>query len=314
VRCQFEGRCRNYPDFLIVGAAKSGTSTLHTYLSRHPDVVMPPHKETLFFQIITNPNQASRRYNPYIVDNLQDYLGIFDRAREGQQCGESCPSYLYYHEHTIANLRRLHPRWQDVRIIIILREPVDKIISHYFYMKNIISQIDPALAAESLEECLRREPERAGQPDVLVDLLYVENTRYHDQVKAYVDVFPHVAVYLFEELKEDPVGFFRKVCRNLGLHEGVAGECCRSGPQNRGVRKRLPVPILGRTFQVLAGSKFGQWISAGLPARCREVIRNFFEPPEEISNRVRQHLKTLFREEVVRLARLTGLDLTRWGY
>lgn len=77
----------NFPDFLVVGAAKSGTSSLHHYLNAHPQIFMPQHtKELWFWHIITNPNKAVYVYIPKheIPQSLLEYLAVFEDSREDQ--------------------------------------------------------------------------------------------------------------------------------------------------------------------------------------------------------------------------------------
>ncbi len=145
----------NYPDFLVVGAAKSGTSSLHRYLARQPDIVLPPTKETWFWHQNRNANRAIFNYwdESRIPASLEEYLGLFDHAEPGQLVGEVCPSYLYYHEQTIESLTEFHPRWREVKIIIILRNPTDRILSEYRFVRQ--HGLDPEQLG--LDDALRRE-------------------------------------------------------------------------------------------------------------------------------------------------------------
>ena len=129
---------RNHIDFLLVGAPKAGTSSVHKYLFQHPDIFLTEQKELLFWHLISNPNKTQADYMNIYIDSLDKYLTLFDAAEPEQICGEITPSYLYYHEYVISNLKKLHPKWQKVKIIIILREPVDKSISHYKFLNTRI--------------------------------------------------------------------------------------------------------------------------------------------------------------------------------
>ena len=314
VKCQIDGTERNLPDFLIVGAAKSGTTSLHHYLSRHPDVVVPATKETLFFHQVTNPNNGQLRFLPNAVTDFDKYTQLFDHARTGQVCGESCPSYLIYHQRTIENIQRYHPNWKELKIIIILREPVDKIVSHYLFVKNTLSQLDPSLANESLIASLWKERGRSHLPETLVDVLYIENTSYYEQVKAYLDVFPKVKIYLYDDLCGNETALFADLCRYLGIREDVAETCCAEKKFNVRIEKRSPWGPLGHLFVNFAKTKSGSRLLQSLSARKRNRLKDFFEPPEDIGWISRTLLKEMFRAEVSRLGRLIGRDLSCWGY
>ena len=71
-----------YPDFLIVGAAKSGTTSLYHYLSEHPQIFLQKKiKETLFWHITSNPNKTQTKYLRNYISNIDDYLKLFEEAQ-----------------------------------------------------------------------------------------------------------------------------------------------------------------------------------------------------------------------------------------
>ena len=114
---------KSLPNFLIVGAAKSGTTALYHYLNQHPDIFLTPIKETNFFSMEGNtvnfngPGDKSGTHSTSI-NNLEGYCKQFSRAKDKDVLGEVCPSYLYYPEAPI-NIYKYIP---DVKIITIFHD------------------------------------------------------------------------------------------------------------------------------------------------------------------------------------------------
>ena len=111
------------PNFLIVGAAKSGTTSLFHYLKQHPEVFMPDLKEPQFLVC----EKIKGRLHKYI-DSAAEYYELFEKSTE-KCAGEASVFYLYYFEEAIKNIKK--ELGSDVKIIIVLREPVSRAISAY---------------------------------------------------------------------------------------------------------------------------------------------------------------------------------------
>ena len=107
----------------IVGAPKAGTTSLHYYLNQHADVSMSSVKEPNFF---SSKEVESLFYNSKCIDDSNDYHGLFSKEKR-QIIGEASVSYLYYEK--VPN--RIHDYNSEAKIIIMLREPVERSFSHY---------------------------------------------------------------------------------------------------------------------------------------------------------------------------------------
>lgn len=182
----------NKPNFFIVGAAKSGTTTLYDYLKDHPDVFMPQddlHKEPSHFSnLITwykNPNK---------------YFPLFDDAKpQHRWIGEASTAYLT-DPAAAGNIHKYNP---NAKIIIILRNPADRAYSMYCWMVQegyeYVSSFENALAIE--DERARRKIPNFWEPQYYYNYLYFRAGLYFEQVKRYYDLFPgSVLVMTFEEL------------------------------------------------------------------------------------------------------------------
>lgn len=181
----------NKPNFFIVGAAKSGTTTLYDYLKAHPEVFMPKddlHKEPSHFS-----NLISWYKNP------EKYFPLFNEAKpQHRWIGEASTAYLT----DPAAARNIHKYDPNARIIIILRNPAERAYSMYCWMVQegyeYVSSFESALSIEE-RRSLRKIP-NFWEPQYYYNYLYFRAGLYYEQVKRYVELFPNVLVMTFEEL------------------------------------------------------------------------------------------------------------------
>ena len=173
--------CSN-PTFIIVGAMKCGTSSLFSYLSSHPQVVPASKKEIHYFD-----NQYYRSNNWYLAHfPLQKRLEL-----TGAITGEASPYYLY-HPHCAKRIFDFNPH---TRIIILLRNPVDRAISHYWHEVRAEREklpMEEAFEAESGridEEKERLQHETSYYSHTHQHFSYLDRGRYAPQVEKYINYF-----------------------------------------------------------------------------------------------------------------------------
>jgi hypothetical protein len=197
---------RPLPDFLIIGAQKAGTTALYSYLRRHPEITGPAWKEVSFFDRHYHRGEAW-------------YRGNFPLLRR-QHTGEASPSYLI---HPLAP-QRVAALLPDVRLIVLLRDPVDRALSHYYH--------EVALGREplSFEAALEREEERTrGEVERMLedpgyfshawwDFTYRARGRYAEQLERWLAVFrpEQLLVLRSDELAERPGPTYARVLEFLG--------------------------------------------------------------------------------------------------
>jgi hypothetical protein len=201
-------RIRPLPDFLIIGAQKAGTTALYTYLRRHPSITGPAWKEVSFFD---------RQY----TRGAAWYRGNFPLRSSGRTVGEASPSYLF---HPLAP-QRVAALLPDVKLIAILRDPVDRAYSHYRH--------EVALGREQLsfEDALAAEEERtAGEVERMIadpgyfsrgwwDHTYVSRGLYAVQLERWLAAFTRdrLLVLTNDELSERPAETYARTLRFLGV-------------------------------------------------------------------------------------------------
>ncbi len=195
------------PNFFIVGAAKAGTTSLYSWLKAHPLVYMPSLKEPYFFGTHVSPKMGfpGQRYR-----SLERYLSLFAGARNHLAIGEASTSYLWDPDAP----RQIKDFCKDARIIILLRDPVDRAFSHY--LMDIRNGLQPLPFYEALIDDYYNSSKLFGEGH-----LYVELGLYSEQVKRYLQTFgrDQILILLFPDLRRDPAKVLKRTLDFLGLPE-----------------------------------------------------------------------------------------------
>lgn len=179
-----------WPNFFIVGAANSGTTSLYTCLNQHPQVFLPALKEPHYFAHV-RPAYEQRYMRTYITEE-NAYLRLFHKGAEYPAIGEASPSYLFDAE-APSRIRRVLP---NAKIIMLLRDPVERAHSHY--LMDVREGVQREQFSRAIEEDWYRSRKGWG-----VSHLYVELGLYAEQVSRYLSTFgrKQVLILMFEELR-----------------------------------------------------------------------------------------------------------------
>jgi hypothetical protein len=196
---------KTWPNFFIVGALKAGTTSLYFYLKRVPGIYMSPVKEPHFFAVETWP--ANSRPKP--IRDEKKYLRLFAKARDEKIIGEASVSYL-----TDPGVpQRIQKVVPGAKILISLRDPVEKAFSHYLMLvRNGRLKIT---FEEALQKALRGEGQ-IGRPHLNLQLGF-----YCESVNRYLNTFGsnQVKVLIFEEFIKDPKATVSDILAFLGLND-----------------------------------------------------------------------------------------------
>ena len=298
----------NPVDFLIVGAAKAGTTTLFELLSKHPGIYIPQRKECRYFSCTRGEFKGpGPRYANTVIATQDEYRRLFQKAKPHQLCGDVSPDYLYYHRNAVPKILREKDR--ELPIIITLRNPIDRAYSSYLYhIRDGREDLD-------FEQALEAEAERRAA-NWAWGWFYTECGFYADQVKAYTDHFERVLLLLFE--RDIVTGrATRKILDFLKLapapaalqniHTNTSGQ-----PRSRRLH-RVITGVLGDET-IVRGVK-NTVKKTPFYRAARQVYRKILElnlkkvalPPA-----MRQRLKEIYQEDVARLQQNTGLPLTEF--
>lgn len=276
------GHLLRLPDFLIVGAMRSGTTSLSQYLSEHPAVFIARSKELHFFDL----NERFER-------GLEWYASNFASAPSGARLGEATQTYMY-----LPNaLDRIATVLPGRRAIGILRDPADRAYSHYWH------NIERGREHLGFEDAIRAEPDRLDGADVRTRLRYsyVDRGRYLRQLEDLERVFgaENVLVLLFEDLTRAPAAVFSRVCRFLSVDVAFV-------PSNIGAKVNPYVHV--------RSPRLRDWAKR-LPKRFQDGIGHLNSRPSEyppLDPERRAKLGAEYVEDLAGLQRRPELDLSKW--
>lgn len=287
------------PNFIIIGAAKAGTTALYWYLGEHPQVFMSPMKETNYFAFGLDAKGRPLYGNPevhrYPVRSLSDYEKLFADAGSALAVGEASPIYLECPQ-AAGRIRDLLPA---ARIICCLRNPADRAYSDYqMYLRSVGRRLDPSrdLSATSAW--------------VHPDSHWMEISRYHGQLKRYYEAFPRdqIYVFLFDDLKKNPLRVTQDLYRFLGVDPTFAPDL--KTPHNVG---GMPANML---LEGLFSGGVISTVKPWIPKRAANWVRRLrtrnMRPAPPLPAELRRQLNDSFRDDIAKTSELIGRGLAHW--
>ena len=272
----------------MVGAPKSGTSSFFEYLSAHPDIFLPKVKELHYFAY---PEVADTYYDVPFVANESDYIALFDNRGDERAAGDLSPSYLY-RELAAERIRKFQP---DARVIISLRNPIKRAISHYLMDLRLGYQDRP------LAEFMQRTQENR-----LFYEQYIEVGMYAAQVERYLEKFgpDNVLIFLYDDLVSDPQSILRKIFNHLDVDPEY--------PVDTKVYNAYSMPRSG-VVRTLIQSRPVRQIGSHMPEGLKRVIKSITHSRERPDLSADEPmLATIFQEDIGTLAKIIGRDLSHW--
>jgi hypothetical protein len=286
------------PNFLIIGAMKSGTTALYYYLEQHPEIYMSPVKEPNFFSSQEQDNAADT------VTDIGTYQQLFGGAAGKKAIGEASHSYLY-DPGAAAEIRRYI---SEARLIAILRNPIDRAYSHFLHMvRSGTEPLDDF--AQALQEEVGIHKERTSQD-------YIGRGLYYDQLKRYFGIFPReqVKIYLYEDLSDAPISTVQDAFRFLKVDGSFVPDVSLRRNVSGHPKFKTLDGLLRRQSRIKNAAKMY------LPARLRWRLskafddlktRNLVEPPP-LQSEVRRQLISVYQEDILKLQDLIHRDLSWW--
>ncbi|QXJ23770.1 sulfotransferase [Actinomadura graeca] len=297
------------PDFLVCGAPKAGTTALHAALAGHPSLYMSPVKEPKFFLTDGPPPTRggpgdAQTYREHVWRRA-DYEALFDEAPPGTLRGESTPFYLY----DLASQRRIRALIPEVRLITILRDPVERAHSNWTHLWSAglepISDVVRACAAE----------ERRIEDGWAAFWHYVRLGRYGEQLQHLLTLFPReqVLVFRYRDLLERPAEALDRICSFLGVETGVLTELPRenvTAHPDLNARHR----ILARTLRlgVTAGTLLPGDLATRVTAPLERALQGNGRPRRPLTWEQRAALIPYFASDVGLLEEVTGEPFGDW--
>jgi hypothetical protein len=271
------------PNFLIVGAAKCGTTSLYQYLRQHPDVYMSPLKEPRYFPCFgLLPQDRPVRLRA-------EYEQLFDGAKAERAIGEASPNYLNAPEAP----ERIAAELPDAKIIVSLRNPADRAYSSY------LTRVRRGTEKRPVEDALR-----PGN-------YYFDASLYHDALARYFTTFGNtrVKVLLFDDLGRDTAAALRDLCAFLDIAPDAAIDTRTrhnvSLMPKWSTLDRIAVDAAAAARDLLPVSMRG----TGLAMRLQRL---WSRPPPPLPAALRASLLHAFEPDIRRTEKLIGRDLSGW--
>ena len=237
------------PDFLIIGAMKSGTTSLYFDLRSNPAVFLPEDKEPTCLAedaVLEEQGRAS-------------YARLFRSARSDQLCGEASTGYSKLPEVRGVPARALALLGSRVKIIYLVREPVARTLSHHYH------EVTAGTMQRDVDLAVRRHSR-------LIDF-----SRYAMQLEPWLDLFEpgQIQVIRFEDYVQDRPGSLTRICDFLEVPSDTMG-VEQDKVHNRGEDARVPT---GWMWRFSRGSFYRSWIRPWVSRPIRTRIRKLFMPP-----------------------------------
>ncbi len=275
---------RSLPNFIVIGAMKAGTRSVYEYLRGHPQVFMSEPKELHFF--VTEKTWGR---------GLGWYESHFSNTHRCAAVGEASPDYSRAptYEGVPERMHRIIP---DARLIYLVRDPVDRIQSHYQH--------------ELRKGRERRTPDEA----VLEDPMYLAPSRYADQIDRYLEWFPReqLKVTVSEDLRLRRSETLRALFEFLGVDPAVVPSAVGT-EFSRSADRRITRPGLRwlRSSPVVA--RLARRAPQALLRVGRITTQSSDDRTNQMSTSTRSELAARLAPDVARLRQFLGPDFDGWG-
>lgn len=294
------------PNFLIIGAAKSGTTSLYHYLKQHPQIYMSPIKEPRFFAFdgmkVDFCGPRDENLNRGTITEIEAYRALFQAVSNELAIGEASPIYIY-NSRAPGRIKHYIP---NVKLIAILRNPAERAYSSFTGLIR-----DGREPLTDFAEALRQEETRASN-NWSFFWHYKKRGFYYIQLKRYFDLFnrEQIKIYLYEDFRDNSLGILKDIFRFLDVDDTFVPDVSLkhnvSGiPRNRAIHIFLAKPnSIKSILERIIPERLRWRMRLGL------IHRNLIKTP--LRSDVRKHLVQDYREDILKLQDLIQRDLSRW--
>ena len=293
------------PNFLIIGAAKTGTTSIYRYLKQHPQIYMSPAKEPRFFAFegetfsFSGPGDEKETAKT----DLESYRTLFDGVEKETAIGEASTLYLWSQKAT----ERIQHYIPNAKLIAVLRDPVERAYSNYLHLVNQNREplTDFAVAIAQEEERIKK--------NWWPFWYYKQQGFYYIQLQRYYAKFAQsqIKVYLYEDLKNDSLKMLQDIFQFLEVDDRFTPDLSQRVRQSRPIPKNKTLDGLMNKPNPLKSI-----LKPLIPKVMRRQIttnlkkRNLTKP--KLLPSVRQQLVEAYREDILQLQDLIERDLSRW--
>lgn len=287
------------PNFLIIGAGRSGTTSLYHYLEQHPDVYMSPIKEARYFAY------EGKDHDFFKIRDFESYEALFDGVTSEKAIGEASPDYLF----TKCSPERIKTTLPEAKLIVILRDPADRAYSHYLILvrNGIIRDVPFARIVES----------KPGSPDYEFRQVILESGYYNTQIRRYLSLFPdeRMKIVYYDDLRADAPSVMSEIYEYLGVDPNFSGATSQRHNASIVPKSAALHWTVERFFK--EDNLLKRAAKQVLPRERRLQIYQAFrsaslKAPEKLDRETRAKLIEIYRDEIVGLQQLVDRDLSKW--
>jgi hypothetical protein len=295
------------PNFLIIGAAKSGTTALYEYMKQHPQIYMSPVKEPNFFALegenldFQGPGdqQATARWS---TTSCEAYRKLFQGVSDQLAIGEASALYLYSPK-APSRVRHYIPK---AKLIAILRHPVERAYSAFLMLSR-----DGREPYTRFDQALQEEDSRIRSKWGHI-WHYKSMGFYYTQLCRYFEVFDRnqISIYLYEDLKMNPIGLLQDIFRFIGVDETFIPDMTARPNMSGLPRSPLLFTLLNRRNPIKTV------LRPLVPRRLRQRILTYINErnliKQALSTEVWKYLIEVYRADIRNLQNLIQRDLSNW--
>jgi len=280
-----------WPTFFIVGAQRAGTTSLYEYLKEIPSIYMSAIKEPNYFAVSVNDDEL-------LITPIRDkakYLELFQNAKQNALIGDASPTYLWDPK----TPKLIHEVVPSAKIIIILRNPVERAYSHYFWL--VVTKGERA----SFEDLIKKS-NKLSHKDFSGRV--ISAGFYSEQVKRYLETFGpnQIKIIIFEEFIKEPKLKVKEILKFLDVKE--------EPPASVGtVFNQAIIPRSGLSSRILKNKMIKKTARRLFPPSIGEVVIKKIlgkkETKPEMSEKDRKFLEQIYREDIIKLEKYINRKL-----
>ncbi len=300
------------PDFLIIGAGKSGTTSLDNYLKQHPQIFISERKEPNFFgyelnQLTDFSVKSEIDHYKGSVTNIEEYLKLFTAANQNQLIGETSNTYMYH----LTAADRIYHYNPEVKLIAILRQPAERLYSRYLHLAR-----ENELPTKDFIDCLDKNSIWWWRNDL------VKEGFYGKYLKKYYDLFDktQIKVFLFEDLKNHPEKLFKDMFEFLNVDSTFEPNLSVEYNQSGFIKNKKIDAIFGgkgilnKSIKFILPNKTISSIKSNITLQKKiQSLRNKnLHKPKfdiELKNKITNEI---YLEDIKKLEKIIERDLSHW--
>ena len=294
------------PTFFVVGAGRSGTTSLRQHLGAHPDVFVTGTKSPDYFvSDLPMPDwevPVARRMARNWVSSRAEYDALFAQVTTERAVGDVSPGYLQARSaaHSIA------AAFPDARIVAILRDPVERAHAHWLGRRR-----DGIERRTDFRSVIEGELAR-GLPDDIAFGSYLGIGRYHHFLSEYTSRFrpERLRVYLFDDLRADATGLLADLFGFLGVEAGVSIDATVHYGQTGMIRNPLARTVWTRS--VILRTTLRPYLPAAIRDRALPLAARSGLGRPSLEPELRSRMLDAVRDDIERLQVLIDRDLSAW--